>query len=57
MVIIINMFTIENGVPSSVEYGRFEDDEITGKINVKGITREEVLYQFNRGYYRTSEAD
>lgn len=53
--IVINMLKIIDGAPRSVEYAKFENNEITGKINIKNITREEVIDQFNRGYYRTSE--
>lgn len=44
-----------DGRPIFTEYAKFEDGEITGKINIKDITKEEVLNEFNRGYYRTSE--
>lgn len=44
-----------DGKPRLVEQARFENGTVTGKINIDDITREEVLNQFNRGYYRTSE--
>jgi len=53
--IIINILTIDDGEPKLVEYARFDNGAVTGKINIKDITREEVIEEFNRGYYRTSE--
>jgi len=53
--IIINMLTMVDGKPRSIEHARFENGKVTGKINITNITREEVLDQFNRGHYRTSE--
>lgn len=54
MIIIYRVGTVENK-PDMIECGRFDGTSITGEINVKNTTREEVLDEFNRGYYRTSE--
>lgn len=54
MIIIYRIGTVENS-PAMIECGRFDGMSIIGEINVKNTTREEVLDQFNRGYYRTSE--
>ena len=53
--IYINKLEIVKGEPKLVEQAQFENGTISGKINIKDITRKEVLDQFNRGYYRTSE--
>ena len=53
-ILIYRLETIDNKI-GMVEYGRFDNGKITGKINQTGITKEQVIDEFNRGYWRTSE--
>lgn len=53
--IYINKLEIVDGKPRLIEQAQFNGENIFGKINIDGISRKEVLDQFNRGYYRTSE--
>lgn len=55
MTILIYRLDTVNGKPKMVEYGRFDNGKITGKINMDNMSREQVITEFNRGYYRTSE--
>jgi len=41
--------------PKMIEYGRFDNGKITGKLDYVDMTKEQVLDEFNRGYWRTSE--
>lgn len=53
-ILIYHLETVKGDI-KMVEHGRFDNDKITGKINTDNITRDQVLDEFNRGYYRTSE--
>lgn len=53
MTILIYHLDSIKGNPKMVEYGRFDNGQITGKIEAT-MTEEEVIDEFNRGYYRTS---
>ncbi len=39
----------------AIELDRWDNGKFEGKLNENTMTREEVIKQFNRGYYRTSE--
>ena len=54
MILIYKMESIDNKI-QMVEYGKFQNDEITGKINIKNINKDQVIEKFNRGYWRTGE--
>lgn len=53
--IYINRLKLIDGNPKLVEVAQFDGENVTGDISIKGMSREEVLDEFNRGYYRTSE--
>ena len=55
MTILIYHLDVVDGEPKMVEYGRFDNGKITGKIELTSMTREQVIDEYNRGYYRTSE--
>ena len=55
MTILIYHLEQVNDRIKMVERGRFDNGKVTGKINISQITKEEVINEFNRGYYRTSE--
>ena len=55
MTIIIYHMEEVKGDIKMVEYGRFDNNTIKGKINVEKTTAGNVLERFNRGYWRTSE--
>lgn len=39
----------------AIEIDRWSNGKFKGKLKKRSMTEEEVLNQFNRGYYRTSE--
>lgn len=55
MTVIIYHIEEIKGDIEMVEYGRFDNNVITGKLNIKNMNRESVIERFNRGYWRTSE--
>ena len=54
MTIIIYHIEEIKGDIKMVEYGRFNNNTIRGKINVENTEETDVLDRFNRGYWRTS---
>jgi len=54
MTILIYHLENINGSPQMVEYGRFDNGQITGKLEAT-MTEDEVIDEFNRGYWRTSK--
>ena len=55
MTILIYHLETVNGDLKMVEYGRFNNGKITGKIEENNMTQEQVIKEFNSGYWRTSE--
>lgn len=55
MTILIYHLETVNGNLKAIEYGRFDNGKITGKIEEDSMTQEQVIKEFNRGYWRTSE--
>ena len=55
MTILIYHLETVNGDPKMVEYGRFDNGEITGKIEATDMSEEQVIAGFNCGYWHTSE--
>lgn len=55
MTIIIYHMEEVKGDIKMVEYGRFNNNTIKGKLNVEDTKEADVLERFNRGYWRTSE--
>lgn len=55
MTILIYYMESVNGKLAAVEYGRFDNNKVTGKVSIENITEDEVKRVFNRGYWRTSE--
>lgn len=55
MTILIYHLDTINGEPQFVEYGQFNNGQITGKIVMENVTEAEVIDKFNRGYWKTSE--
>ena len=53
-VIIYHMEEVKGDI-KMVEYGRFDNGTIKGKINVDNTNKADILDRFNRGYWRTSE--
>lgn len=51
MTIIIYKLTPEK----AIEIDRWTDGEFEGKFNGTTMTQDQVIDEFNRGYYRTSE--
>ncbi len=57
MTILIYHIDTVDGKPKAIEYGRFNDNKVTGKISIDSITEDEVKRTFNSGYWRTSELE
>lgn len=58
MTIIIYRLETINNKPIFVEKGRWLDGVFSGEFEkLPNMTEEEVLNEFNRGYYRTSEEE
>lgn len=55
MTILIYHLETVNGNLEMVEYGRFDNGKITGKIKVTDMSEEQVIKGYNGGYWRTSE--
>lgn len=55
MTILIYYMEEVNGKIALVEYGRFSNGKVTGKVSIDDISEDEVKRTFNSGYWRTSE--
>lgn len=53
--IIIYKLEYVNNESQYVEKGRWDGKFISGFKNYPEMTKEEIIKDFNRGYYRTSE--
>lgn len=57
MTILIYHLETVDGDLKMVEYGRFDNGEITGKIEATDMSEEQVIRGYNSGYWRTSEIE
>ena len=56
MILIYHLENIDGKI-QMVEWGRFKDGKVTGKLDIPEITEAQVLDEFNRGYWQTSSYD
>jgi len=58
MTIIIYRLKNINGEIKAVEWDRWKNGNFLGRLkNLSNMSKDQVINQWNRGYYRTSELD